>query len=96
MIMFEFIIVSFGCIYVYWAMIMKSERTIKVSDILDEKQIGDITRAAASTLSISTGIMLIMFFHNPILLDGKSWFHFYFFIVLLIYSISTLYYFKKT
>ena len=93
--LFEFIIVLFGCVYVYWAMIMKSKKTIEVSDILDEKQIGDMTRAAASSLSISTGIMLIMYLHNPIMLEGKLWFHFYFFIVLLIYSVSALYYFKK-
>ena len=93
---FECIIILFGLIYVYWAMIMKSKKTVKASDILDEKQIDDMTRAASSTLAISTGLLLILYLHNALLMDGRTWFLFYFFTVLLVYSTSTLYHFKKT
>lgn len=93
--LFEFIIILFGLIYVYWAMIMKSRKTAKTSDILDEKQIDDMTKAAASTLVVSTGIMLILYLHNAMAMDGRTWFLSYFFMVLLVYSTSTLYYFKK-
>ena len=93
--LFEVIVILFGCVYVYWAMIMKRKKTVEISDILDEKQIDDMTKAAAFTLTLSTCVMLIVYLHNLVALEGKTWFLFYFFIVLLVYSASTLYYFKK-
>jgi len=97
--LFEFLIVFFGLIFVYWAMILKARKTAKISDMLDEKQIDNIIRAGAVTLYAVACIMLIMFFlssNRVFTLEGKIWFLFYFFITLLIYSASTLFYFKKT
>ena len=97
--LFEFLIVFFGLIFVYWAMILKARKTAKISDMLDEKQIDNMIRAGAVTLYLVSCIMLIMFFissNNVFTLEGKIWFLFYFFITLLVYSASTLFYFKKT
>jgi hypothetical protein len=97
--LFEFLIVLFGLIFVYWAMILKAARTTKISTILDEKQIDNIIRAGAVTLYMVSCIMLIMYFlssNKVFTLEGKIWFLFYFFTTLLMYSASTLFYFKKT
>lgn len=96
--LFEFIVILFGLIFVYWAMILRARKSVEISDILDEKQIGNIMRAAAATLLMVTCVMLIMYFiswHRVFVLEGKIWFLCYFFMALLIYSVSTLYYFKK-
>lgn len=96
--LFEFLIILFGLIFVYWAMILKARKTVKISDMLDEKQIDNIIRAGAVTLYVVAGIMIIMFFlssNKAFTLEGKIWFLFYFFTTLLIYSASTLFYFKK-
>jgi hypothetical protein len=97
--LFEFLIIFFGLIFVYWAMILKARKTVKISDMLDEKQIDNIIRAGAVTMYAVACIMLIMFFlssNKVFALEGKIWFLFYFFITLLMYSASTLFYFKKT
>jgi hypothetical protein len=96
---FEFLIILFGLIFVYWAMILKARKTAKISDMLDEKQIDNMIRAGAVTLYLVSCMMLIMFFlssNKVFTLEGKIWFLFYFFITLVIYSASTLFYFKKT
>lgn len=96
--LFEFMVVLFGFIFVYWAMILKARKSANISDILDEKQIDNIRRAATSTLFVVTCIMLLMYFisyYEVFILEGKIWFLCYFFMTLLIYSGSTLYYFKK-
>ncbi|MFO7980863.1 MAG: hypothetical protein R6V00_08535 [Candidatus Aminicenantes bacterium] len=96
--LFEFMVILFGIIFVYWAMILKARKSVKISDILDEKQMDNIRGSAAVTLSVVTGIMLMMYFfsyHGVFVIEGKVWFLFYFFMTLFIYSVSTLYYFKK-
>lgn len=96
---FEFLIIFFGLVFVYWAMIWKARKTAKISDVLDEKQIDNMIRAGAVTLYLVSCMMLIMFFlssNNVFTLEGKIWFLFYFFLTLLTYSASTLFYFKKT
>lgn len=92
--LFEFILIPLALIYVYWAIIMKIRKT---SDMLDEKQIYNMTRAAATTLMGATCVMLLMYFvsyQKIFALEGKVWFLFYFFVTLLFYSASTLFYFK--
>lgn len=96
--LFEFVLIPFGLVYVYWGIIMNIEKTSNISDLLDEKQMDNMTRAAAITLLLSLFVMLIMYFlsFNKVFeLEGKIWFLFYFFMILTIYSSSTLYYFKK-
>lgn len=97
--LFEFLIIFFGLIFIYWFMILKARKTAKISDMLDEKQIDNIIRAGAVTMYVVACIMLIMFFlssNKVFTLEGKIWFLFYFFTTLLIYSASTLFYFKKS
>lgn len=96
--LFEFMVVLFGFIFVYWAIILKARKSANISDILDEKQIDNIRKSATTTLFVVTCIMLLMYFisYNKVfILEGKIWFLCYFFMALLIYSGSTLYYFKK-
>ncbi|MFW6140548.1 MAG: hypothetical protein ACOC5S_04255 [Acidobacteriota bacterium] len=96
--LFEFMVVLFGLIFVYWAIILKARKSAKISDIIDEKQRDNIKGSAALSLFVVTGIMLIMYFisyHQVFVLEGKVWFLFYFFMTLIIYSGSTLYCFKK-
>lgn len=96
--LFEFVLIPFGLIYVYWGIIMNIEKASNLSDLLDEKQIKNMTRAAAITLLLSLFVMLLMYFissNKAFELEGKIWFLFYFFMTLTIYSSSTLYYFKK-
>lgn len=96
--LFEFLIIFFGLVFVYWAMILKARKTVKISDMLDEKQIDNIVRAGAATLYVVTCIMIVMFFlssNRLFTLEGKIWFLFYFFTTLLMYSACTLFYFKK-
>jgi len=96
--LFEFILIPFILIYIYWAIIMDVKRTSELTDLLDEKQITNMTSAAATTLALSSGIMLIMYFmsSNAVFeLEGKIWFLFYFFMTLLIYSANTLFYFRR-
>ena len=96
--LFEFLVVLFGLIFVYWAIILRARKSANIADILDEKQIDNIRRAAASTLFVVTCIMLLVYFfsyYDVFILEGKIWFLCYFFLTLLIYSANTLYYFKK-
>lgn len=97
--LFEFLVIFFGLIYVYWFIVLKAKRTSESSGVLDEKQIENITKSGAATLYLVTCVLLLMYFasyHRVFALEGKTWFLFYFFMTLLIYSANTLYYFKKT
>jgi hypothetical protein len=98
--LFEFILVLYSLIYVYWAMILKSWKTADVSKILDEKQIVDLNKAVAFSWLISTCLMIYFLLFTPslipIVLNGKTLALFYIFANMFIISASTLYYFKRT
>jgi len=73
----------------YW-LIMKSKE--KISDWYDEKQWKDILRSSLTTLILSIpGLSLLLFVREPI---HFYWFPYYISFVLLIFSSSTLYFFK--
>jgi len=91
--LWEFIIMPFVLINVYWAIIMKVRKTVR---ILDEKQAFDLTNAAALTWAGSIPAMVIVFLlYNWGVVGGEVWFPIYFFITLLFFSASTLFCFKK-
>jgi uncharacterized membrane protein len=98
--LFEFILILYFLIYVYWAMILKNRKTTELSEILDEKQIVDITKAVTISWLISSCLMIyfLLFTPNPIsiTLGGKMLALFYIFTNMFIISTSTLYYFKRT
>ncbi len=68
------------------------------SDIFDEKQRYDISRAGITTWLLSIPCMLIMFlfyYFNMFEFESILWFPYYLFMTLLIFSASTMYYFKR-
>jgi hypothetical protein len=80
----------------YWFLIKFRER---IKDWYDEKQWKDVTRAGFTTLLISIPLMIILFiasFHKlPDSIFGVIWLPFYFFSVLFVFSLSTLYFNSK-
>ncbi len=95
--LFELIFIPFALMYGYWGLIMKIRQTEEITDILDEKQVENIKRAAATTWAVVTGLLLIFFFistSGTLQIQGRVWFMSYFFLSLLIFSASTVYYFK--
>ena len=91
--LWEVILMPFVLVNVYWAMIMKIRKT---PAILDEKQILNMTNAAAVTFKFSIPLMVILFIlYDLEVLSGIIFFPYYFFIALLFYSASTLFYFRK-
>ncbi|MBL7061065.1 MAG: hypothetical protein ISS13_04450 [Actinobacteria bacterium] len=83
-------------IVIYW-LIMKFKE--KVGQWYDEKQYQDITKASLTTLIVSIIIMTIIFIVQYFTSDFDfitiTWFPFYVFLVLLLFSSSTLYYSKR-
>jgi len=83
-------------IVIYW-LIMKFKE--KVGQWYDEKQYQDITKASLTTLIVSIIIMTIIFIAQYFTSDFDfitiTWFPFYVFLVLLLFSSSTLYYSKR-
>jgi len=91
--LWELIVAPFALIYIYWLMIV---RIRKNSEIIDEKQDYNMTKAGAITMSFSIPAMVIMFmlYYNKIF-NGPIWFPYYFFVTLLLFSGTTLFLFKK-
>ncbi len=97
--LFELLLALFGLNYLFCAMVLKSQKTMDVSTILDEKQIDNVIKSAAITFMLSSFIMLMIYFgsyHNQFTIDGKEWFLFYIFSSMMIFSISNIVYFKRS
>ena len=89
------IFVPYGLIAFYWLIMKRKE---KIKEWYDEKQFRDITKASLITLILSMPCMAVMYLSNYIKTDavtGVLWFPFYVFLMLLLFSGSTLYYSKK-
>lgn len=90
-------IIPYILIVFYWLIIKLRER---ISEWYDEKQYQDITKASLVTLIASiiimTVIFLIQYFVSSFDFITITWFPFYIFLVLLLFSGSTLYFSKKT
>ena len=91
--LWELILIPFVLLNVYWAIIMKIQRS---AEILDEKQSFNMATAAGLTWALSIPAMVLMFilYENGIF-NGSIWFPYYFFVTLLLFSGFTLYFFKK-
>jgi len=90
-----FLILPYGCIAFYWLLMKIKE---KPSDWYDEKQWRDVTKAGLTALVLSVPVMSFMFVLNYFALYTAAellWFPYYMFFILLIFSGSTLYYYKK-
>lgn len=80
-------------LYAYWLVIMRRAGTLQV---LDEKQDADMTRAAAVTWAVSIPATSLAFvLPDTSLLDGGLWFPCYLFVTLLVFSATTLFYFRR-
>jgi len=92
--LWELIIMPYFIIHMYWLIVMKIRKS---TEILDEKQEYDMSKAGGITFAISIPAMVIIFmlYQNEIV-KGLTWFSYYIFISILIYSSSTLLYFKKS
>ena len=90
-------IIPYILIVFYWLIIKLKERII---EWYDEKQYQDITKASLVTLIASiiimTVIFIIQYFVSAFDFINITWFPFYIFLVLLLFSSSTLYFSKKT
>jgi hypothetical protein len=91
--LWELLIIPYFLIFVYWLIVMKIRKS---TEIVDEKQEYDMGRGDGITFGISIPAMVIMFilYQNEIV-NGLIWFPFYIFVTILIYSSSTLFFFKK-
>lgn len=91
------VIIPYILIVFYWLIIKLKER---ISEWYDEKQYQDITKASLVTLIASiiimTVIFIIQYFVSAFGFITITWFPFYIFLVLLLFSSSTLYFSKKT
>ncbi len=80
-------------LYAYWLAIMRRAGT---GQVLDEKQDADMTRAGALTWAISIPAMCVAFvLPDASLFDAGRWFPCYLFVTLLVFSATTLYYFRR-
>jgi hypothetical protein len=80
-------------LYAYWLVVMRRART---GQVLDEKQDLDMTRAGALTWGISIPAMCLAFvLPDARLFEGGLWFPWYLFVTLMVYSATTLYYFRR-
>jgi hypothetical protein len=80
-------------LYAYWMVVMRRARSC---DVLDEKQNADMTSAGAVTWAISIPAMSLAFvLPDEGLLEGGLWFPCYLFITLLVFSATTLCYFRR-
>jgi len=92
--LWELIVIPFVLVQIYWMMVQK---TLGKEEAFDEKQAYDMTTAAALTWGLSIPLMAIFF-----LIDlgevrhSITWFPYYIFVTIFLYSASTIYYFKKT
>lgn len=91
--LWELIILPFALVYGYWLLII---RIRKSSEIVDEKQDYNMTKAAAMTMAFSIPAMVVMFmlYYNDIF-AGPTWFPYYLFVTVLFFCGITLYLFKK-
>ena len=91
--LWELIVLPCVLIYTYWEVIQKVERT---AEIVDEKQMFDMTRAGALTFSFLIPALALLFimYQNGVV-GGLVWFPYSLFVSILVYSAGTLFYFKR-
>ncbi len=91
--LWELIAVPFALVYLYWLLLGKINSG---KESIDEKQVFNMTSAAAFAwiLSIPVMVFVFMLFQSAVL-DGLVWFPIFFFQGLLIFSAATLYFYKN-
>lgn len=85
------VLIPYGITVLYWMCLCLRE---KLSAWYDEKQLQDVTRAAFFTLLLSVPGMAALFLVNrPV---HALWFPHYLFLILLLFSVSTLYFYRHS
>ena len=80
----------YGLAVMYWLALKRRERP---SDWYDEKQVRDMLKASLAALVLSVpGLAVLGLVPRPL---GFSWFPYYLFLVLTLFSGATLYFFKR-
>jgi hypothetical protein len=83
-------LIPYALAVLYWLAIKRRERLV---DWYDEKQIQDVLKASLTTLLLSIpGLAFLALIRRPL---HFYWFLYYLFLILSLFSASTLYYFKK-
>lgn len=82
-------LIPYGLSVIFWLSLKLKKH---ISEWYDEKQFQDVLKASLTTLILSIPGLLIMLPFDVI--NPFYWFMYYFFLVLLIFSASTLFYFK--
>ena len=83
-------LVPYGLAVLYWLGLKRRERP---TAWYDEKQVRDMLKASLATLALSVpGLAVLGFSPRPV---GFSWFPYYLFLVLTLFSAGTLYFFKR-
>ena len=83
-------LIPYGLTVTYWLTIIFKE---KITGWYDEKQLRDIMKSSLTTIILSIPFLAVLFiFGNKV---SFYWFPYYLFMVLTVFSGSTLYYFKK-
>ena len=91
---FELILLPVLVLYVYSGVVVTAKQGGEGA--YDEKQIHDMTRAAANALQYSfCAVFLLYAAFREGILEGLVWFPIYVFLTLAVYSGSTLYYFRR-
>ncbi len=86
--LWEASIMPLTLLYVYWIVVMRRART---TEVLDERQDADLTRAGALTWAFSIPAMLLVYvLPNGTLLDGGRWFPCYLLVNVLVFSVIAL------
>lgn len=79
--------------YSYWLVVM---RKAKSSQVMDEKQDADLTKAGGLAWGLSIPAMLVAFqLSEAGLFNPAIWFPYYILVTLFIHSLGTLYYFRR-
>jgi len=90
------ILLPYGLIVIYWLIVKLREHS---DEIYDEKQGKDVRRAGFTTLLFSIPCLLVFFIIFSLNQESESarimWMPFYLFTILMIFSVSTLIYYRR-
>ena len=91
------ILLPYGLIVIYWLIVKFRERS---AEIYDEKQGKDVCRAGITTLLFSIPCLILFFIFFSLNQASETarimWLPFYLFLILMIFSVSTLIYYRET
>lgn len=92
--LWELLTLPIFLVYVYWFIVLK---TTKKTELVDEKQEFDMAKGAALSMAFTIPCMaLLLNLYQRGVLEGFVWFPYYLFITLLLFSVGTLYSYRKS